>query len=300
MGRRRLCSSPSNLASPSWRRAADPRPILQLVPEFPTSIKQRGASGHPPNPETVQRRSSTFTLAPSPLYTVTADRQSSESRRFRIRLSPEARAEKAIARMVCDFDAGTLVWPFAREGFTRRFIGLSERKWESSIFAAQVISKETPRVLVLMTMGAKVFPIAPVRRVVPGIAVFVMDGKQMKVPLVEISPAFGAEPPVNIQGEPSIVGAFCSRSHFCSQALGDGFRALFGSVLFGGRLRLWGAKRPLSFSLAAKADPGHGALLPCQSTICNRNKSPLTRKGWTERKFSLSVLLAITLYRSGW
>jgi hypothetical protein len=55
-------------------------------------------------------------------------------------------------------------------------------------------------VLIVMTVDAQVFPVGAVWRIVPGVAVPVMDGEKMGVPRVEFTTAFRANQTVNSQG----------------------------------------------------------------------------------------------------
>jgi len=55
-------------------------------------------------------------------------------------------------------------------------------------------------VFIIMTVGAQVFPVRPVRGIVVVIAVFVMHRQEMSRLAIELSSAFGADEPVNLQG----------------------------------------------------------------------------------------------------
>jgi hypothetical protein len=67
-------------------------------------------------------------------------------------------------------------------------------------FPCQIISKKSPAVLVIMTIDTKILPIRAVSRVVPVIAVFVMDREEMPVTGVKLSAALGADQAVDFQG----------------------------------------------------------------------------------------------------
>jgi hypothetical protein len=60
--------------------------------------------------------------------------------------------------------------------------------------------------LVVVAIGAEVFPIAAVRRVVGRVAVLVVDGEEMEAPPVELPPALGANPSVEGEGALPISG----------------------------------------------------------------------------------------------
>lgn len=59
--------------------------------------------------------------------------------------------------------------------------------------------------LIVMTVGAEVFPIAAVRRVVVVVAIFMVHGQEMQVGEVELAAALGANPPVELQGTLPII-----------------------------------------------------------------------------------------------
>ena len=69
--------------------------------------------------------------------------------------------------------------------------------------------------LVVMAIDAQILPVRPIPRIVPVVAILVVHGKEVEIVLFELTPAFGAYPPVQLQGiHPVIfhVGAF--RPHF--------------------------------------------------------------------------------------
>ena len=56
--------------------------------------------------------------------------------------------------------------------------------------------------LVFMAVGTEVFPVASVRGIVLGIAVFVVDREEMEVRAVKLPAALGANPPMKGEGPP--------------------------------------------------------------------------------------------------
>jgi hypothetical protein len=91
-------------------------------------------------------------------------------------LSPEAREARAIARMVWDFDAGTLVLPRAGDGDIRRIIGMPTMGYGNLSLTAQIIAEHSPGVFVVVAMNAEILPVAPVGWVVFVVPVPVMNG----------------------------------------------------------------------------------------------------------------------------
>jgi hypothetical protein len=63
----------------------------------------------------------------------------------------------------------------------------------------QIIPEHPPAVLILVTVRAEVFPVRAVGRVIPMIAVLVMDRQEMLVILIELPRAFRADQPVNLK-----------------------------------------------------------------------------------------------------
>ena len=69
----------------------------------------------------------------------------------------------------------------------------------------EVISQEAAAVLVFMAVDAEILPVATIRGIVAGIAVFVMDGQQFQIRAIELASAFGAYPAMDRQGARAIV-----------------------------------------------------------------------------------------------
>lgn len=59
---------------------------------------------------------------------------------------------------------------------------------------------------VFMAMDAEIFPVGAVRRIVPVVAIFMMDCEKMLVFEIEFSPAFGAYQSVDFQRLLSVIG----------------------------------------------------------------------------------------------
>ncbi len=57
-----------------------------------------------------------------------------------------------------------------------------------------------------MTKNTEVLPVRAIEGVVPGIPVFMMDGQKMPVLKFELSPAFGANQAVDLQGLFPVIG----------------------------------------------------------------------------------------------
>jgi hypothetical protein len=70
----------------------------------------------------------------------------------------------------------------------------------SSAFPAEIVSEKSPAVFVLMTINTEVFPVRSVRRVMQAVSVFMVYGKKMPVFQIELTPAFGADESVDLQG----------------------------------------------------------------------------------------------------
>lgn len=60
------------------------------------------------------------------------------------------------------------------------------------IFTAQIVAEQPPAVLILVAIDTEVFPIGAVRGIISVVPVFMVDGQEMPVLILELSPAFGA------------------------------------------------------------------------------------------------------------
>jgi hypothetical protein len=74
------------------------------------------------------------------------------------------------------------------------------------VFPCQVVSEKPPAVLVVMTINTQVLPVGAICRVIPVIAVLMMYRKKIPVLEIELSPAFGADQAVNLQGLFPVIG----------------------------------------------------------------------------------------------
>ncbi len=60
--------------------------------------------------------------------------------------------------------------------------------------------------LILMTVDTEIFPVRPIGRIVPVVAILVMNGQKMAVLVFKLSSAFGAYQTMNLQGLFPVVG----------------------------------------------------------------------------------------------
>ena len=56
-----------------------------------------------------------------------------------------------------------------------------------------IITKKTSAMLIIVTIDAEVFPVGAIRRIISGIAVFVMDSQEVPVFRFKLSSTFGAD-----------------------------------------------------------------------------------------------------------
>ena len=63
----------------------------------------------------------------------------------------------------------------------------------SFILSAQIITKQTPAMFILVTIDTEVFPVGAIRGIVSGVPVFMMDSQQMPVFRFKLSSAFSAD-----------------------------------------------------------------------------------------------------------
>jgi hypothetical protein len=70
----------------------------------------------------------------------------------------------------------------------------------SFIFFAQILTEKAPAVLVLVTIDAEILPVGTIRRVIPVVAVFMMNGQELAVLIVELSSALGTDEAVDFNG----------------------------------------------------------------------------------------------------
>ena len=83
---------------------------------------------------------------------------------------------------------------------------MSGLKGSGGLFAAQIVAEPAAGVFVVVAVYAQVFPVASVRGVVLVVPVPVVNRQEVKVVLVELHPALGADPAVNVEGLAPVVG----------------------------------------------------------------------------------------------
>ena len=76
----------------------------------------------------------------------------------------------------------------------------------SPVRAPEIFSKNTPAVLVVVTIDAKILPVRAVRGVVHPIPVLVVHGQEIPVPEFKFPPALSADKAVNPEGLFPVIG----------------------------------------------------------------------------------------------
>jgi hypothetical protein len=79
------------------------------------------------------------------------------------------------------------------------------RKRESFILGAQIVTKHTPAVLVLVTIDTEIFPVGTIRRIISVVAVFVMNSQEMAVLVFKLPSAFGTDKAMNLKRLLSVI-----------------------------------------------------------------------------------------------
>ncbi len=64
---------------------------------------------------------------------------------------------------------------------------------------AEVISQQSPAVLIVVAVDTKIFPVRPVMRIIHMIAVSVMDGQEMLIAFVKFAPALATDKAMNVE-----------------------------------------------------------------------------------------------------
>ena len=79
--------------------------------------------------------------------------------------------------------------------FNRRAFIIEELK-PLLIFSWEMITENPPAVLIIVTIDAEVFPVGAIRRIISGVAVFMVDSQKMPVFGFKLPSAFGTDEPV--------------------------------------------------------------------------------------------------------
>lgn len=77
---------------------------------------------------------------------------------------------------------------------------------EISAFPLQIISEESPAVLIFMTINTEVLPVRAIRRVVIMIPILMVHSEKVPVFEIKLSPAFGTDQAVDLQGLFPVIG----------------------------------------------------------------------------------------------
>ena len=96
-----------------------------------------------------------------------------------------------------------------QEGLGSRAIallGITKLKRNDSGVLREVIAEHPSGMLIVMAIDAEILPVAAVCRIIPGVAVLMMDCQEVKGGAVEFPAAFRADPPVNRQGPLTVPG----------------------------------------------------------------------------------------------
>ena len=73
-------------------------------------------------------------------------------------------------------------------------------------FPLEIVSEKPPAVFIVMTVNAEIFPVRAIGWVVPAISVFMVHSEKIPVFEFKLSPAFGADQSVDLQGLFPIIG----------------------------------------------------------------------------------------------
>lgn len=85
---------------------------------------------------------------------------------------------------------------------TRRFLVLQGSASTASTpvpFIAEIITKQSPAVFILMTVNTQVFPVGTIRRIIPRISIFMVYSQEMPVFIIKFPRTFGTDKPVYLQ-----------------------------------------------------------------------------------------------------
>jgi hypothetical protein len=91
--------------------------------------------------------------------------------------------------------------------------------WSSS--TAQIIPEHIARVFIIVAVNAQVLPVAAVGRIVLVVVVPMVDRKEVEIVLIEIHPALGAKPPVNIERLASVGGRIFADGRSALNSVGN-------------------------------------------------------------------------------
>jgi len=70
---------------------------------------------------------------------------------------------------------------------------------------AQIVAKHTSGVLVLVTIDTEIFPVGTIRRIIPVVAVFVMNSQEVTVLVFKLPSTFGTDKAMNLEGLLSVI-----------------------------------------------------------------------------------------------
>jgi len=67
---------------------------------------------------------------------------------------------------------------------------------KSSIITPEIVTEETPAVLIFMTVDTEILPVGAIRGIISAVAILMVDRQKMPVFVFKLSSAFGADKPV--------------------------------------------------------------------------------------------------------
>jgi hypothetical protein len=70
---------------------------------------------------------------------------------------------------------------------------------ETLLFITEIITKQSPAVLILMAVNTQIFPVRTIRGIIPVIAVFMVYGQQMPVFVSKLPSTFGTDKSVDLK-----------------------------------------------------------------------------------------------------
>jgi hypothetical protein len=73
------------------------------------------------------------------------------------------------------------------------------------VVSLQIIGEEGPAMFVIMAVGTEVFPVAAILGIIEMVAIPVVDSKKVQIVLIKLAAAFGADPPVKLEGTLPVV-----------------------------------------------------------------------------------------------
>jgi hypothetical protein len=67
---------------------------------------------------------------------------------------------------------------------------------QSLIVTAQIVTQQTPAVLIVVTIGTQIFPVGTVRWIISVVSISMMNGQEMPILIFKLSSAFSTDEPV--------------------------------------------------------------------------------------------------------